>query len=281
MSLLHDIRYGFRMLAAKPGVTAAAVLSVALGVGANSAVFSLLDAILLKGLPGVDAAGGLVILGPGTSQGILEIDTPAVDLFSYPRYQRLRDENRVLTGLAAIASFDANAYVRLPDSTIPRRSRPAWSAASISRCWECGPLSAGFSGRTTTDRPVRTRWRCSPTPIGKRLRRRRSRGRVVDRAERPLVHSRWGGSACIRRRTPRRPSPPLRPASNAGGSDAARSDPRRAERLFLEPHGPLVARSEPGGGPSSARDPLAIDSARGKRATRRAQTGYAEWNEPD
>ncbi|MCB1018369.1 MAG: hypothetical protein KDC27_00505, partial [Acidobacteria bacterium] len=91
MSLWQDIRYGARMLAAKPGATAAAVLSLALGVGANSAVFSLIDALMLKSLPGVEQPSELVILGPGDDRGISASTLPMVSLFSYPRFQELRD----------------------------------------------------------------------------------------------------------------------------------------------------------------------------------------------
>jgi len=89
--MFQDLRYGARMLRANPGFTAAAVLCLALGIGANTAIFSLVSALLLRQLP-LPSPGELVVLSRGDGLG------PPV---SYIDFTALRERNEVLSGLAA------------------------------------------------------------------------------------------------------------------------------------------------------------------------------------
>jgi predicted permease len=102
-SLLQDIRYGARMLRAAPAFAAVAVITLALGIGANTAVFSVIDAVMLKMLP-IENPGQLVILGNGSRIGGISHGTPRLDVFSYPLYREIRNGNQVFSGLLASAN---------------------------------------------------------------------------------------------------------------------------------------------------------------------------------
>jgi len=99
-TLFQDVRYGIRMLAKSPAFTAVAVLALALGIGANTAIFTLVNALLLKMLP-IKAPQELVVVGDPTRVNDRSNGTPQTDLFSYPLYRELRDNNTVLSGLIA------------------------------------------------------------------------------------------------------------------------------------------------------------------------------------
>jgi predicted permease len=97
----QDIRFGARMLAKHPGFTAIAVLTLALGIGANTAIFSLINQILLRRLP-VQNPGELVILrSPGSHHGHTWSDGDDAQSFSFPMYKRLRETNQAFSGLLA------------------------------------------------------------------------------------------------------------------------------------------------------------------------------------
>ena len=95
--LLRDIRYGSRLVARTPALTATIVLTLALGIGANAAIFSLLEAVLLRMLP-VKDPHSLVIVRALMRQGVR-------DWFSHKDYEWLRDHNQTFSDLAATANW--------------------------------------------------------------------------------------------------------------------------------------------------------------------------------
>jgi predicted permease len=102
-SFVQDIAYGARAMLRSPALTVVALLSLALGIGANTAIFSLLDAVMLRFLPVKDPAQ-LVLLGNGGSSGITD-DFARTQLYSYPFYRRMLAENQVFSHTAAIFSM--------------------------------------------------------------------------------------------------------------------------------------------------------------------------------
>jgi putative ABC transport system permease protein len=118
-----DIRYGARMLARNPASTAAAVVTLALGIGANTAIFSIVDAVLLRPLPFKDPAQ-LVLL---TESNPGKVDKTGV---SYPSYTEWQNQNTVFEEIAAYVGTGAtdDLVLGLPDSA----ERVQYSAATTS-----------------------------------------------------------------------------------------------------------------------------------------------------
>jgi predicted permease len=94
--MFQDLRFGARMLLKSKGFTTAAALSLALGIGANTALFSLIDAILLKPLP-VKQPEQLVVVGTDAFQQPGKVSSS----FSYPVFRDLREQNSVFSGMFA------------------------------------------------------------------------------------------------------------------------------------------------------------------------------------
>jgi predicted permease len=102
-TLVQDVRFAVRMLVKNAGFTAVAVMTLALGIGANTAIFTLVNALLLKTLPIKDPQQLVVVGDPARVNG-RSMGTPRTDIFSYPLYKELRDQNSVFTGLSASAT---------------------------------------------------------------------------------------------------------------------------------------------------------------------------------
>jgi putative ABC transport system permease protein len=100
-TLIQDLRYGVRMLLKQPGFTLLAVMTLALGIGANTAIFSLLDQVLLRRLPVQNPDELVVLRSPGPIRGHGSSDSDIATSFSVPMYKGLRDNNQVFSGLLA------------------------------------------------------------------------------------------------------------------------------------------------------------------------------------
>jgi predicted permease len=118
-TLGNDLRFALRQLRRSPALALTAILTLALGIGANTAIFSLLDQALLRALP-VREPQRLVVLKQSTAAwngGTSNNGGDDTDYFSYPMYKDLRDQNQVFEGLIgtgpASAGFsrDSNAQV--------------------------------------------------------------------------------------------------------------------------------------------------------------------------
>lgn len=113
--IFQDLRYALRTMAARPSFAIVAVLSLALGIGANTAIFSLWNGVLHSSLPKVDRPEELAILSnPGTAGVWHGSVTGDRDWLTYAEFEQLRDHAKSFTGMMASQSGLANWLIRLP-----------------------------------------------------------------------------------------------------------------------------------------------------------------------
>src|SRR6058998_3684643 len=100
MSLVHDVRYGVRVLLKSPGFLIAAVLSLALGIGANATIFTMINTVFLQPLPVENPSELMYVYGPDVNNS----QNPLFGAFmpvSYPNYADYQAQNDVFRELVA------------------------------------------------------------------------------------------------------------------------------------------------------------------------------------
>jgi predicted permease len=112
-TLLQDAAYGVRSMLRTPAVTVVALISLALGIGANTAIFSFLDAVMLRSLP-VRDPHRLVKLGVEDWNGITD-SFACTELYSYPFYRQFQRKNAVFSDTAALFSLTNQVHGFIDD----------------------------------------------------------------------------------------------------------------------------------------------------------------------
>jgi predicted permease len=124
--LWQDIRFGVRVLAKNRGFTAVAVLTLALGIGANTAIFTMINAVMLRDLP-VKAPARLILFNDGVSTGTHSTDspTPPNDIYSYGAWDYLRTHQDAFAGLCAFRQGWDRMTLRVLGASEPEKPEPA------------------------------------------------------------------------------------------------------------------------------------------------------------
>ena len=124
-TIVQDLKYGIRMLAKNPGFTAVAVLTLALGIGANTAIFTVINLVLLKMLPVRDPQQLVVLTDPDAHGMAVGSQKGDRDLLTYPEFQEIRDRNHVLSGVFAAMSSARDLPVSVEGTSEESEGAPA------------------------------------------------------------------------------------------------------------------------------------------------------------
>ncbi|HXW91158.1 MAG TPA: ABC transporter permease [Terriglobales bacterium] len=153
----HDARYGVRLLRRNPGFTAVAVLTIALGIGANTAIFTLFDALLLESLP-VREPSQLVLFSDASDEGTYTNTSPLTGQwgrFTRESYEFLKSQPLPFESLCAFRNGTATVSVRMPGQSKDAQVRRAVAHLVSGNYFATMGVDAEF-GRTFSDEDNRT-----------------------------------------------------------------------------------------------------------------------------
>ena len=188
-SLLRDVRHAARNLARTPGFALVTILTLALGIGANTAIFSVVNAVILRPL-GYPQPDRLIYISSQFPQ-------MGFDQFwvSPPEFLEFQERTRAFSVVGAFTTGQAN----LTAADRPRRVNSGLASATLFKALGVNAITAGRSSRARRC-PTARGSSCSPTSCGVGVWRQRRRARLRSRGQRPAPHRHRDHAAAIRRR---------------------------------------------------------------------------------
>lgn len=153
-NIFADVRYSFRQFRHAPVFTAAAVLTLALGIGGTTAIFSLVDSVMLRSLPVADPAS-LYRVGDGTDCCVEGGPQDRWGMFSYPLYQRLKENLPEFDEITAFQAGPNRMSVRRESERAGKPLRTEFVTGSYFETLGIRSFGEDCSRRRMTRRPLR------------------------------------------------------------------------------------------------------------------------------